>query len=75
MSNKNPRTRIVNIPAQFYPLLKKEVAETGCFSFNELMGRILRDHYGHDPANKNNKPAATVKEKRQPVSAIKGLKE
>jgi len=51
MPNKNPATRIVNYPAKFKPLLDKELEEKGIFSYTELMGRILAEHYGIRPQN------------------------
>ena len=45
MANKNPSTRIVNVPAKFYPLLQREMDEKGIFAYVELMNRILQKHY------------------------------
>ncbi len=46
MANKDPVTRIVNIPAQFLPLIEKERERRGCFSMHECMGHILKDYFG-----------------------------
>ena len=46
MTNKNPATRILNYPARFKPLLDRELDEKGYFSYSELMGHILAEHYG-----------------------------
>ncbi len=46
MPNKNPTTRIVNIPAQFLPLIEKERERRGCFSLHECMGHILTEYFG-----------------------------
>ena len=43
--NKNPTTRIVNIPAQFLPLIEIEMERRGCFSMHECMGHILKDYF------------------------------
>lgn len=53
MTNKNPVTRIVNYPARFKPLLDRELEEKGIFSYSELMGRILAEHFGINPKNTN----------------------
>lgn len=45
MANKNPSTRIVNVPAKFYPLLQREMDEKGIFAYVELMNQILHKHY------------------------------
>ncbi|MBA7529930.1 hypothetical protein ES705_22129 [subsurface metagenome] len=45
MSNKNPSTRVITIPAQFLPLIEKERERRGCFSQHECMGHILRDYF------------------------------
>ena len=52
-SNKNPTTRIVNIPAQFLPLLEKERDRRGCFSLHECMGHILTEYFGTDALNQH----------------------
>ena len=65
MGNKSPTTRIVNIPAQFFPLLEKEAERRGCFSLHECMGHILKDYFGIDGL----KPPVPEKEK-----VIKGVK-
>jgi len=54
MTNKNPATRIVNYPAKFKPLLDRELDEKGIFSYSELMGRILAEHYGTNSKNSSN---------------------
>ncbi len=64
MSNKNPATRIVNYPSKFKPLLDQELDQKGFYSYSELMGHILAEHYGISPKNTNNKkgkPAAGIK--------------
>lgn len=65
MANKDPVTRIVNIPAQFLPLIEKERERRGCFSMHECMGHILKDYFGPDGL----KPPVPGKEK-----VIKGVK-
>ncbi|MBA7522884.1 hypothetical protein ES705_15004 [subsurface metagenome] len=45
MANKNPKTRIVNVPSIFYPLMQREMDEQGIFAFVELMHKILTKHY------------------------------
>ncbi|MBA7524817.1 hypothetical protein ES705_16961 [subsurface metagenome] len=60
MSNKNPTTKIVNIPSKFYPLLQREMDERGLFAYVELMNQILTEHYqqkGWSPAANGVKPA------------------
>lgn len=47
MTNKNPTTKIVNIPSKFYPLLQKEMEQKGIFAYVELMNQILTEHYGN----------------------------
>ena len=59
MSNKNPATRIVNYPSKFQPLLEKELDQKGYYSYSELMGHILAEHYGVS-LNEKPKPAAKV---------------
>ena len=36
MGNKNPSSRVVNIPAQFFSLVEKERDEVGCFTTCEI---------------------------------------
>ncbi len=66
MANKNPTTRIVNIPAQFLPLIEKEMNRRGCFSMHECMGHILKDYFG---TNKIKQPDHDNQEQ-----VIKGVK-
>ena len=65
MANKNPASRVVNIPSQFMPLVEKEREQMGCFTICECMGRILADHFGR----KAQKPTNT-----EPGQVIKGVK-
>ncbi|GAI67736.1 unnamed protein product [marine sediment metagenome] len=62
MANKNPKTRIVNVPSQFYPLMQREMDEKGIFAYVELMHKILTKHYGEkgwlDEEKKPAQPAA-----------------
>lgn len=58
MANKNPKTRIVNVPAQFYPLMEREMNEQGIFAYVELMHQILKKHYGEKGWLDEKKPAA-----------------
>jgi len=51
MSNKNPPSRVVNIPSQFMPLVEKEREDMGCFTTCDCMGRILADYFGRKPGN------------------------
>jgi len=60
MTNKNPATRIVNYPAKFKPLLDQELEEKGIFSYSELMGRILAEHFGTTPKNTNPGDKSTI---------------
>ena len=66
MANKNPVTRIVNIPAQFLPLIEKEMNRRGCFSMHECMGHILKDYFG---TNEIKQP-----DQDNPDQVIKGVK-
>ncbi|MBA7507417.1 hypothetical protein ES706_06136 [subsurface metagenome] len=66
MANKNPVTRIVNIPAQFLPLIEKEMNRRGCFSMHECMGHILKDYFG---TNEIKQP-----DQDKPDQVIKGVK-
>ena len=54
MTNKNPATKIINYPAKFKPLLDREFDEKGFFSYSELMGHILAEHYGTNPKSSSN---------------------
>ena len=70
MANKHPKTRLVNIPAQFLPLLEKERDQKGLFSLPELMGQILRDHFGiKRPREHNNQEGSESND-----TIIKGVK-
>jgi len=60
VTNKNPVTRIVNYPAKFKPLLDQELEEKGIFSYSELMGRILAEHFGINPKNTNIVEESTI---------------
>ncbi|MBA7515981.1 hypothetical protein ES705_08045 [subsurface metagenome] len=63
MANKNPSTRIVNVPAKFYPLLQREMDERGIFAYVELMNQILQKHYSEMGWLDEKKPApAAAKE-------------
>lgn len=42
---KQSRSRMVNVPAEFIPLLEKELDEKGYFSQIQLTGEILAEHY------------------------------
>lgn len=58
MTNKNPPSRVVNIPTQFMPLVEKEREDMGCFTTCDCMGRILADYFsrkGRSPSNNENK--------------------
>ena len=66
MSNKHPTTRIVNIPAQFLPLIEKEMNRRGCFSMHECMGHILTDYFGTNGIKQPNQD--------NPEKVIKGVK-
>lgn len=44
MARQN-RSRMVNVPAEFVPLLEKELDEKGYFSQIQLTGEILAEHY------------------------------
>lgn len=57
MPNKTPKTRVVNIPAQFLPLIQEETERRGCFAVSECMGHILKDYFGTDK-NGHKAPAA-----------------
>ncbi|MBA7634306.1 hypothetical protein ES703_41890 [subsurface metagenome] len=63
MKNKKPKTQMISFPAEFKPLLDKELDEKGLFTYCELMGQILAEHYGTNRP----KPAAriTVKEVKE----------
>ena len=65
MPNKNPSSRVVNIPSQFLPMVEKERDDNGCFTTCEIMGRILADYFGRKPQNPTNT-------KKEPV--IRGVK-
>lgn len=39
------RSKLVNVPAEFIPLLEKELDEKGYFSQIQLTGEILAEHY------------------------------
>ena len=43
--NKNPVTRVINIPARFMPLLERDRDQRGLFSIHELMGHIFTEYY------------------------------
>jgi len=45
MANKNPRCRVVSVPAEFMPLLEAELNEKGYFSYPQLMNEILTTHF------------------------------
>ncbi|MBA7523181.1 hypothetical protein ES705_16524 [subsurface metagenome] len=66
MANKDPVTRIVNIPAQFLPLIEKERERRGCFSVHECMGHILKDYFG---SSEQKKPV-----QENPDKVLKGVK-
>ncbi len=62
MANKNPSTRIVNVPAKFYPLLQREMDEKGIFAYVEIMNRILQKHYSEMGWLDGEKKPAAAKE-------------
>ncbi len=67
MPNKNPASRLVNIPSQFMPLVEKEMNETGCYTYCETMGRILAQYF-------NGKHKAPSSPKTNTNTVIKGVK-
>ncbi|GAI61785.1 unnamed protein product [marine sediment metagenome] len=69
MSNKNPSTRVITIPAQFLPLIEKERERRGCFSQHECMGQILHEFFGSDGLNEP-KPGS----QENPDQVIQGVK-
>ncbi|MBA7591034.1 hypothetical protein ES708_33181 [subsurface metagenome] len=42
---KQNRSRFVNVPAEFVPLLNKELDEKGYFAQIQLTGEILAEHF------------------------------
>lgn len=55
--DKKPKTQMISFPAEFKPLLDKELDERGFFTYCELMGQILAEHYGK---NKVKPPTKTT---------------
>jgi len=47
--NKKPRTQLISFPSEFKPLIDKELNEKGFYTYAELMGLILEEHYGTKP--------------------------
>lgn len=66
MANKDPVTRIVNVPAQFLPLIEKERERRGCFSMHECMGHILKEYFGTN--------AVKQPDQDNPDQVLKGVK-
>ena len=58
--DKKPKTQMISFPAEFKPLLDKELNERGLFTYCELMGQILSEHYGKNKPKPA--PKITVKE-------------
>lgn len=73
MSNKNPASRVVNIPTKFLPMVEKEMDERGCFTVCETMGHILAQYF----SSKNNNPQSATKPETQSdtKTVIKGRKQ
>ncbi|MBA7475729.1 hypothetical protein ES707_11102 [subsurface metagenome] len=65
-SHKSPSTRVINIPAQFLPLIEKERERRGCFSQHECMGHILKEYFGTEGAKQPGQD--------NPGQVIKGVK-
>ena len=43
--NKSPKSQMISYPSEFKPLLDKELDKKGLFTYCELMGQILAEHY------------------------------
>ena len=48
--NTSPPSRVVNVPAEFLPLIVEERDRHGCFTTCEIMGKILQQYFGKRPA-------------------------
>lgn len=46
MPNRQPKSRLISYPAEFKPLLDKELEAGGYYTYCELVGRIFAEHYG-----------------------------
>lgn len=66
MPRNSARTRSINIPKEFLPLIMEETEQKGYFSSVQTMGEILSEHF----KKKGNKPAPITKE-----ATIKEVKE
>lgn len=60
--NKRPKTQMISFPAEFKPLLDEELNRKGLFTYCELMGRILAEHYGTNKSKPGNIIVREVKE-------------
>ncbi|MBA7604672.1 hypothetical protein ES703_11798 [subsurface metagenome] len=62
MPRSNARTRSINIPKEFLPLIMDETEKKGYFSSVQMMGEILAEHYkGSQPkAEKGKSPVKGV---------------
>ena len=49
MPRNSARTRSINIPKEFLPLIMDETEQKGYFSSVQTMGEILTDHYKKKP--------------------------
>jgi len=47
--NKAPPSRVVNVPADFLPMIVEERDRQGCFTTCEIMGKILEGYFGKRP--------------------------
>lgn len=61
--NKRPKTQMISFPAEFKPLLDKELDDKGLFTYCELMGQILAKHYGKRPNSAAEVKVREVEEK------------
>jgi len=55
---------MVSVPSQFMPLLDKELEEKGYYSYPQLMGEILAEHFKdkHNPGKTKDPPKITISE-------------
>jgi len=61
MPRSNARTRSINIPKEFLPLIMDETEKKGYFSSVQMMGEILAEHYKDQPkAEKGKSPVKGV---------------
>lgn len=65
MPRNSARTRSINVPKEFLPLIMEETEKKGYFSSVQLMGEILAEHFNKKGAKPERTAKITIKEVKE----------